>query len=359
MPLKTADDLKSWLGNIKQAGSLSDDELKTLEGILGKEKVLSALDGQVLMREDYSRKTQEVAEQRRQVEADVNAVLQERADLAAWRKGIEDKMTKAFNDLNTERSTRAQFQARIKTIAEQNGLDEKDLMAGIIVPGETPNSGANVNTNQPAGGAPNGNPQYLTQADLEKALTERFSNLGILATGVPAELHDIMVEHLMITGKPLPVARDAQGKPTEGAVALWRESVEKGKSLRALWEEKYNIPQLRRDQERESIRTEERAKVEAEYRAKQSETLLQNGAPRTGTQGPRSILFEREMKTPAERDTIAAAAASAGANQEGQAATPPPSSAAGSEQRWTRAAGAYLERRAHGTPLGKEEVAQK
>ncbi len=357
MPLKNADDLRGWLGNIKTAGSLSDDELKTLEGILGKDKVLGALNDQVLMREDYSRKTQEVAEQRKQVETEVNAILQERADLAQWRKGVEDKLTKAFADLNTERSTRAQFEARIKTIAEQNGLDEKDLMAGIVIPGVSPNGGGNPNPGAPA----NGTPQYLTVEDLdkllEKRLTDRMGQLGLLATGVPAELYDIQAEHLMVTGKPLPVVRDAQGKPTEGGVALWREAAEKGISLRALWEQKYNIPQLRHDKEREAIRAEERGKLEAEFRAAATENVLQNGAPRTGTQGPRSILFDREMKTPAERD--AAAALSAGADAGDKGHNPPAGTAASGETRWQKAAGSYLDRRAHGIALGKEDVAQK
>ncbi len=107
-------DLQTWLADITAEGSLSQEEVKSLGTILGNDKVKSKLRDQVLMRRDYSRKTQELADQRRQVEADVNEILRERQDLATWKSGIDSQLKKAYADLDSTRSSEAQFRARIR-----------------------------------------------------------------------------------------------------------------------------------------------------------------------------------------------------------------------------------------------------
>lgn len=347
MPLTNVDELRQWIGGIKAAGSLSDEEVATLERILGKDKVLPALNDQVLMRGDYTQKTQQLADQRKQLEAEVNNVLQERADLAAWRKGVDEKYQKAVRDLEAARITQNQFEQRIRTIADQNGLDPAQLLDGIAVSNPQNGNGALANGAGANGAA--GNPQYLTQADIDKLLNQKFGELGILASGVPAELFDIAFEHQQLTGKPL-----------SGAVELWRTAVKEGKSLRDKWEGQYSIPQLRKDKEREQIRAEERAKLDAEYTAKLSENTLHPGAAQPGLTQRHSVMFEKEMKTPAEREAAAAGTTSQnGVGSNGQVHEPPLNDAAARENRFQHIASGYLTRRAQGVKLGDEAPAAK
>ena len=352
-------DLQAWLADISTENSLSQEQVQSLGTILGTDKVKSKLRDQVLMRRDYSRKTQELADQRRQVDTDVQNILSERAELAQWKQGLDGKLTKAYADLESFRTTDAQFRARIQTIAEQSGLDPTELMQGLPAAAAATGAAAAAAASN-GGGASNG----AGAVDLTKFVPiDDFNRFARQSPLLYAEVEDIFAEHQELTGKPLKMEyTDSSGKKYRGRTALLVKASEhnsrpgnKPMSVRDLWETDFNIPQVRQEQLRDSIRTEERGKLDAEYKTKLSEQMLNGGTPGRTTplaDRPKSVLFDdkRDQRTPAEKD--AAAAASSGDN--GRASDPPPSSAANREERWQKAASHYVERRAAGIKMGEE-----
>ena len=362
-------DLQTWLADITAEGSLTQEEVKSLGTILGNDKVKSKLKDQVLMRRDYSRKTQELADQRRQVEADVTAILDERQDLANWKAGLDTQLSKAYADLDSERSTAAQFRARIQTIAEQSGMDPAELMKGL--PAATAATGAAAATAATSTGGGAGNGTGAQPVDMTKFVPiDDFNRFARQSPLLYAEVEDIFTEHAELTGKPLKMEyTDSGGKKHTGRKALLIKAAEhnarsgnKPMSVRDIWEQDFNIPQVRDQQLRESIRTEERGKLDAEFKTKLSEQMLNGGTPGRTTplaDRPKSVLFDdkRDQRTPAERES--AAAAGSGDNGARTNSDPPPSSAAHREERWQRAASSYVNRRAQGVPMGQEAPAGK
>jgi hypothetical protein len=354
--------LDAWLSEISADGSLSPEELKSLGTILGKDQVKSKLGDQFLMRRDYSRKTQEVADLRRQVDSDVQDILTERADLAKWKSGIDTQVKKVYGDLDAERSTVAQFKARMQTIAEQNGLDVNELTQGLstarAATGAAVNEAANGN-----GNGSNGNQNFDASKYVPVEEFNRFARQGPL---VQAELFDLANEHAELFGKPFKMTyTDQRGQEWSGAKALLMKTSEHNarnpnatKSLRDVWETDFQVKTKRDEQVRESIRNEERGKLDAEYKTRLSEQMINGGTPgrsQAPLDGRKSVLFDdkRDQRLPAEREQQASGGGDNGRNGE-----PPPSSAAQKEQRWQKAANGFLDRRANGVPLGQEAPAK-
>lgn len=351
-------DLKSWLSEISSDGSLSKEDVASLGTILGNEKVTSKLKDQFLMRSDYSRKTQELADSRRQVEQDINEILAERQDLAKWKGDVDAKLNKAYSDLDSERTTKAQFQARIQTIAEQNNLNVEDLMRGLA-PARTATSTAAADAANNGAGNGNGNfdpTKYVANED--------FSRFARQSPMLNAMVEDIFSEHQDLTGKPLRLEyTDTGGRKWTGRQALLVKTSEhnvragnRPMSVRDMWETDFKIADVRQQQLRSSIEGEVRGKLEAEYKTKLSEQMV-NGTPGRITplaDRPKSPLFDdkRDHRLPAERE---AAAASNGDN--GRKNEPPPVSAANKESHFQKYATGYMERRAEGLPLGQDKPA--
>jgi hypothetical protein len=352
-------ELANWLSDIGSDGSLTKEEIQSLSTILGKDKVQEKLRNQVLMQRDYSRKTQDLAEQRKQIEQDVNEILAERADLAKWKQGVDGQLQKAYSDLDSARTTTAQFQARMQTISDQTGIPVEDLTKGLAA-ARTATSTAVVDADktQPNGGGTNFDPKnFVSREDYN-----RFAHANPL---LQAELFDLANEHQELFGKPLKAEyTDSRGVKHTGMRALVIKATEynqahpgKTMSLRETWEGDFNVPAKRSEILRESIRTEERGKLDAEYKTKLSADIL-NGTPGRATplaDRPKSILFDekRDQRTPAERD-----AAAAPGGDKTPVMEPPPSSAAHKEERWQKAAHSYVDRRGQGIPLGQEAPAK-
>lgn len=367
-------DLQAWLADITAEGSLSQEEVKSLGTILGSDKVKTKLRDQVLMRRDYSRKTQELADQRRQLEADVDEILTERRDLATWKSGIDDKLKKAYSDLESERTTTAQFRTRIQSIAEQSGLDVSELLQGLPAATTATSTAVRDAANNGGAGAGNGNGgggnggAALDPTNFVS--TEDFSKFARTSPLLSAELFDLTQEHQELFGKPFRMEyTDAQGRKFTGTRALVVKAAEYNarnprspRSIRETWEGEFKVPEARDNQLRESIRNEEHGKLEAEFKTKLSEQLVNGGTPgRTIplADRPKSVLFDekRDQRTPAERE---AATGTTGGGDNGHRTTePPPTTAAHETTRWEKAASSFLARRAQGVPMGQEAPAGK
>jgi hypothetical protein len=362
-------DLQSWLADISADASLSQEEVQSLGKILGNDKVKPKLRDQFLMRRDYSRKTQEIAEQRRQNERQIEDILSERTELAAWKAKTDGQLNKAYADLDAARMTTAQFRTRINTIAEQNGLDPTELLQGIESATAATTTAARDAAATNSGG--NGGGNGAASFDPTKFVSADDYNRSLRQLPlIDAQVNDIFDEHQELTGKPLKMEyTDSSGKRWTGRMALLVKVTEhnnrpgnKAMSVRDMYETDFNIPAVRQEQLREAIRKEERDKLDTEYKTKLSEQMLAGGTPGRTTplaDRPKSVLFDekRDQRTPAERDT---AAASGNNGDNGRSnSEPPPSSAATRDSRWQRAASRYVERRSQGIPLGQEAPAGK
>jgi hypothetical protein len=362
-------ELRSWLADIAADGSLSQEEIGTLQNILGKEKVTGRLKDQVLMRRDYSRKTQELGDQRRSLEADVQAVLDERTNLANWKKDLDTKYNKALADLESARITEGQFRARIKSIADRFGADETSLLEGIAAPAANPQNNGGGDR---GGGNGNGNPpvNYVTVEEFQRQVN-RFDSS---APALMAEFADLSEEHMELFGKSLRTFEytDASGNVLHGRSALLAKAMETNgqlgrqnkpqRSLRQIWEQTFEVPKKRQELERAAIETEVRGKLETEMRRQNTEAAMNGGNLRgMPQQREHSPIFARDMKTPAEKDAEAAAAArngNTGNNGNNQPLPQDRNSAVGREQRWMKAAESFQDRRSRGVPLGQPETAK-
>lgn len=354
-------DLKTWLADISADASLSQEEVQSLGKILGNDKVSPKLRDQFLMRRDYSRKTQELADMRKQTERDVEDILAERASLAQWKDGVDKQLKKAYTDLDSERMTTAQFRTRIATIAEQNGLDPAELIQGIQGATAATGAAALAAANNGGNGAGNGNGNGAGSIDASKFVSsDDFSRFARQSPMLYAEVEDIFSEHQELTGKPLKMEyTDSAGKKWTGRRALLVKTAEhnnragnKPMSVRDVWETDFSIPTVRQQQLESSIEARLRDKLDTEYKTKLSENMLAGGTPGRTTplaDRPKSVLFDekRDQRTPAERDTNAGGDGDKHNNA-------PPNTAANETTRWQKAAQHYVERRSQGIPLGQE-----
>lgn len=352
MPNQNDDfDLQTWLSDISTDGSLSQEEVTSLRTILGKEKVAPKLRDHFMMRKDYSRKTQEVADARRGVDNDIQTILAERADLATWRQGIETQLSKAMNDLETARISEGQYRARIQKIADQTGLDAKDLMGGL----PEAVAAAVVAKTETAANGNGGNGMDMTKF----TSSEEFNRFARMSPLLTAELFDLATEHSELFQKPLKTEyTDSRGNKWTGARALVVKTAEHNqrtpqnqRSVREMWEDEFKVPDRRKEIERSQIETELRTKLDAEYKTKLSENALSNGTPGSSfLQAPESRpLFSKDRgatSTPPPADKGAEPPATNGVDD-----------AVGRATHWQKAARSFVERRATGVPLGADAPA--
>jgi hypothetical protein len=355
-------ELKQWIANIAADGALSTEEIANLNNILGKSDVVSGRvrDG-VLMHDDYTRKTQDISRQRTQNEADVQAILGERQSLADWKRGLDEKYNNLAAELEASRMTEGQFRARIKTLAATYGAREEDLLAGITTP----------EVKSPAGGPPNGNVNGTPSHDnLDKSQFVSLEEYNRASNRFPyliAESADIAEEHQELFGKSLRSFEHvlADGTKLTGRKALVAKAIEENaklqragrptKDLRQHWEETFDVGTKREEVKRTAWETDARKRWDEENRARNTEAAISGGQPPQGRTAEHSILFSRNMRTPAEKE--AAAAQGNGNRGPDRDATMPPVGAADREARWQRASHNYLGRRAAGVPMGQPDPA--
>ena len=271
MPTTQEDfDLKSWLDEIKKEGSLSDQQYAALEEILKAEKPSAYLKRSVSNHKDWTRKTQELAEQRKATEAQLAEIAQEKETLVTWRDGVQAQLDQAWADLQNANMTAAKYKSTVETIAKRYGLDPKDLAGGELPLDAQPTKGTPAKEVDVS--------KFLTATDLDERLkkTQTFGSL------LQAQIYDLAQEHQALFGKPLP-------KATE----LVQEALKAGKSLEDYWADKYKVGERRNEVLREQIRREEHEKVDSELRAKYSEQVLEGGQRALIADSPHSIVFDK------------------------------------------------------------------
>ena len=207
--------------------------------------------GMFMRHNDYTRKTQEVAEQRRQLEAERQAELQkfqsERQALQQWERDVKDEIAR----LKTFEQQTPELMAKVA--AYEQALTDYNLKDQVVVaptiPTAQPQGAPAAMTQQPQSTQPAG---YISRDEAEQAFRQ-YMNLQGTAFALAGE-------HQKLFGEPL----------TEDIVSQALAAGEP--DVRKYWEIKFNAQGRRselaakeQEAERARIREEERQKLMAEY----------------------------------------------------------------------------------------------
>lgn len=209
--------------------------------------------GGMLMRgQDYTRKTQEVAEQRRQLqtaqEAERQKLAADRAALEQWQSQAQARLAEA-DQLGRQLPELAAKVAAYEQILSDYNLQEQvklPTLPGLQTPPQTTHASAALA--HPPSGAPS---QWLSREEGVGALRELLEQQQQMAI--------IQARHSQLFGEPLldPVLTEAMNA---------------GQGVQEYWRAKYNVSakeaelaQRRRDQEIAAIREQVRTELQAEY----------------------------------------------------------------------------------------------
>lgn len=307
-----------------------DAELATLleQKLAANDNMAAAFTGGFLRNRDYTQKAQSLADERRTLETQVE---QYRISLEA----AEGEKAKVLKDLANQKVSVAQAHARLKHIKDTYALSDDDVPAFSDL----------IDTQQsrrPVDSSPEIDQKL---AAFRKEMTDYIGQRLIPELGGLAQLDivwsDIRDEHRELTGKRL------TAKEQQELVAIADKSAKAGRpiSLKAAWEEKYAVPDLRVKQHDETLEKNLRAKWDAEQQARISDAAMAGVRPVTpDQQGLRtSQIFDHKFKVHED--------AAAPTVTDGKRPTPSASerqALSGAE----RAGKRYLERRAAGVPMG-------
>lgn len=217
-------EVAEWLKEL----SLTDDERKVLEPIIGKPERQEKVKGSVLRQSEFSKKMNALDKQKLDLEAAIaekeRVVAEDAAALGTWKqtadktiidnqKALEDAKTKAFR-----------LEERMKTLATQYGVDPKDLGLDGEPPPKKPETPDLTEFDK----------KYLGKGDADKLLAEVKSTPFIAA-----ELEDIVDENRSLFGKSL------------NRRELVASALKNKRTLREEWETTNEVSK-RRDEIRES-----------------------------------------------------------------------------------------------------------
>src|SRR5260370_4775199 len=185
-----------------------------------------------------------------------------RADLVRWKGDNEGKLKRAVTDLAAERAARATIETKMKELAESYGIPEDEL--ALPAPAASP-APVNVNPANPGGNGHAALPEgVVMRDDLIKAL-EPYPF-------VASEIMDMQAEHVALFGAPL-----------FNSTEIVKEAVKSQKAIRAVWEQKFDVPKKREEvaaakkaTEEARIRSDERTKVLSEFKLNASNNLRED-----------------------------------------------------------------------------------
>lgn len=312
-----------------------DGELYALleQKLLANDEAATRFVGGFMRDRDYRTKTQALASDRQTWEGDKRTMDGQIEQYRQLLEAAEVDKAKVLKELAAQNINVATANARLKHIKQVYQLSDDDI----------PTIPDQIETYQK--GKPVDSSTDIDQklAAFEKKITTYLAERLVPELGGMAQLDivwaDIRDQHRELTGKRM-TAKEAQELLNE---ADKRGRAGKPISLPALWEEKYNVPDLRQKHHDENLEKQLRDKWDAEQKAKLSEAALAGVHPGMEQQGLRtSQIFDHKFKVHEETQPAAAPklreAPSAAERQ----------ALSGAE----RATKRHLERRGAGIPMG-------
>lgn len=225
-------------GEDKELADLLRDKLGT------KEDVATRFVGGYLRKDDYTRKTQQLAEQRQKLE-------QAQTDYEGRLTQAEAEKDQIMKDLANERLTASKAAAMLKTVKQAYGLTDNDL-PGIDDINATATSGRVVDSTPDLDQRLNSFEQKLMDR-VTKQLIPEISGLAILGP----IWNEIAHEHQQLFGTRLTKTEQAE---------ILKAARDSNASLENVWAEKYNVPERRLEVRDEQNKT----KWEQEWNDKQA-----------------------------------------------------------------------------------------
>lgn len=239
MALDTA--TQQWL-NEKILSGLSGEARTQFEAHISKEEIANEFKRAVMAPPELSRRLDEVAATRRQLDADAQAELQRLRD---WKSAEEIRVN---NELNARlEAQRLEFEAQLR----QEGIDPSLAPVKPTVPAKPSNG--------------NG---HLTQADVDKLLDAKLREYAGQVAMMPAVQMAIAAEHRKLFGNE----PDMQ----QITAAAFRS----GRSLQEVWEETHKVPAKRQELAEADIQARIKKEVDAQVASQLSNQALGQSAAR-------------------------------------------------------------------------------
>lgn len=232
---------------------------------------------------DYAKKTQELANARREVERFKQEYLDKTEALETWQRHLEsnvvglDEFNAAQQQIQLLQAQRDQALGRLNELGVDfdEGQNRNGLPPGAKMQeqNQNQNSKTPVNSQSPNSGQRPENPlRYLTTDQFQNSAEQLAGGLLLEA----AKQSAMAVEHQQLTGKPLDI------------VALTQEAIQAGKTPERLWQEKFDIEKLRVEAKTkaeeariEFLANERAAKIMSEARATGQSQTFKNAGPYT------------------------------------------------------------------------------
>lgn len=250
MPADYTSQVSSYVDELVKDGAIpADMRSKYIEMMTADPKVAERFAGSLMRGSDYTKKTQALAEQRRQQEAEIAAerqrVLAEQQALKQWEAETKAEVERLRQYADQYPHIQAQIARYEQKLSDYNLLEDGDKVA---IPAPIP-KGESAMPAQTQVTQPNNN--NLTREDAASAIRDLMIMQG--------DLIAVAGEHQRLFGQPL-------------SDNIMQEALNAGEqNIRAYWEKKFNVGGKRaeveaatRAAEIEKIRAETRAAVMAE-----------------------------------------------------------------------------------------------
>lgn len=238
-------DLQSWLKDLE----LSDEERKVLEPVLAKDQVSKKIGESFLRQSDYSRKMNELGEERKKLEATLQQKL---GEIDQYEQGLVSWKGNADKTLETREAEVRKLNEELKSTREAMSKIQQDYG---IDPGQYVAAPSRAVPEKQIDEAVLGN--FVRRDDFQKAVSDAMQ-----FPQVAAELMDLNSEHYELFGKRLPSNR-----------GLIESAIKNKKSIREVWADQYKVEDRRaelskksHDEEIERVRQETEARVRSELK---------------------------------------------------------------------------------------------
>lgn len=321
-------DKDTLLGYVKELGLSDALAANLVQELEADEARATTFVGQRLRQSDYTRKTQELADGRRQLEAAVSSQVQ---DYANQLNEAQTKISKVLKDLEDEKISRTQAETRLQTLASKYEIPKEDL-ADIVR--DNQNEPPRQNGSTPTLEAISDLIAKREEALIKRLMPDLMSYPQI--SNIQAEIRD---QHYELTGKRLSmkemqdIMADA-GKENSGG-------------LIKVWEDKFEIPKIRMDRHDKEVTERAIREHDEALKRKASEDAIAS-VHNTDTSRPMSTspVFRKYD----DRSTDGNVNGHKNGKGNGNGAEHAEPKLSGAE----RGAMKWVERRNQGIPLGKE-----
>lgn len=264
-------DVEEFYKQLVEKGDLKPEELDLLHSLLSNEKVATEFKTGVHARRLTDRKLDEFKNEKNKLEGQVTKKLEELEQLKTSLASTSTMTQKQINDLQeAKRRVEAQLVNVVQTARDKYSNGDEFLASVGLTQDVISAFGSG---NQPPPTQPQFNKDDLIK-EIEKSISGRVDNNALAVTDFNIFLHQARDEYEELTGKKLNVA-EFKAAVLEDGTGNYQD----------VYNKKYDIPRLKEEKQRESMKTEIEKQIRDEYEQKYSS----RGLP--GSQIPQESAF--------------------------------------------------------------------